>query len=274
MKNHLTDLSYLKQNSYDDDKALRQRKSMYDYLNPQINLEVEIRKQIDGTIKQTILDIGCGYGDLLILLGQDTSFISPPKLYGIDIAQGVLAPAIEKAHKLNLNIEFKEAGAEKLPFPDNYFDTIICEHVLFHVTDIAEAVKEAYRCLKPGGRYIVTLNSCKSKPKLMSLRRKLSQILNQDILIPQDRTNVESFNEYLSKFSSYKLVQLKSEIQLTTADPYMGYLNGIRKDYLARFDDADWHAAISELQKIIDKEIAKKGIFIDDHIGGIFVAIK
>ena len=81
------------------------------------------------------------------------------ELYGMDISPSRLQEAkikIEKHYPLDISkFKFIEGNADNsLPFPDNYFDTIICVAVIEHVYDIFFLVREMYRVLKPDG-YVI-----------------------------------------------------------------------------------------------------------------------
>ena len=91
-----------------------------------------------------ILDVGCGLGMYVRKMRHFS-----PDVYGVDIDPDKVA----KASKELSNIQV--APAEKLPFPDGYFDVILSHEVIEHVNDDAQAIGEAYRCLKPGGRLVV-----------------------------------------------------------------------------------------------------------------------
>jgi SAM-dependent methyltransferase len=66
---------------------------------------------------------------------------SNPSLY----VRGDLFPLGESIQKIDL---------ERVPFPDETFDVVICNHVLEHVTTLTTALLEVHRVLKPGGRFI------------------------------------------------------------------------------------------------------------------------
>ncbi len=91
-----------------------------------------------------ILDVGCGLGTYVKKLRAFSEDV-----YGVDIDPDKVAQAQEELQHIHL------APAEKLPFPDAYFDVVLLHEVLEHVTDDRQAVLEAYRVAKVGGRLVV-----------------------------------------------------------------------------------------------------------------------
>lgn len=67
----------------------------------------------------------------------------------------MLDRACSKATAERLEVKFLQADARQLPFPDNCFDGVISVSVLEFLPDLAAALREAYRVLKPGGRLVV-----------------------------------------------------------------------------------------------------------------------
>jgi len=105
---------------------------------------------------ERILDIGCGDGYMLRKVKDKFQ-----ELYGMDISPSRLQEAKKKIEELYPSdiskFKFIEENAdEPLPFPDNYFDAIICIAVIEHVYDIFSLVKEMYRVLKPNG-YVIAV---------------------------------------------------------------------------------------------------------------------
>ncbi|MFT5887446.1 MAG: demethylmenaquinone methyltransferase/2-methoxy-6-polyprenyl-1,4-benzoquinol methylase [Zhongshania sp.] len=102
-----------------------------------------------------VLDIAGGTGDLAAkfsrLVGRDG------KVVLADINDSMLLVGREKLTNLGIvgNIEYVQANAECLPFPDNYFDCITIAFGLRNVTDKDAALRSMNRVLKPGGRLLV-----------------------------------------------------------------------------------------------------------------------
>lgn len=91
-----------------------------------------------------ILDVGCGLG----LYVRQLRTLSP-HVWGVDID----ADKVTEAGGELPNI--RQASAEVLPFADGTFDVLLSHEVLEHVDDDRQAVREAYRVLRPGGRLVV-----------------------------------------------------------------------------------------------------------------------
>jgi demethylmenaquinone methyltransferase/2-methoxy-6-polyprenyl-1,4-benzoquinol methylase len=102
-----------------------------------------------------VLDIAGGTGDLAAkfsrLVGRDG------KVVLADINDSMLLVGREKLTNMGIvgNIEYVQANAECLPFPDNYFDCITIAFGLRNVTDKDAALRSMNRVLKPGGRLLV-----------------------------------------------------------------------------------------------------------------------
>lgn len=104
--------------------------------------------------KMKILDLGCGYGFLVIVLGK-LGF----KVFGCDNDLGSIAIAkmILKENGLNPNLIIK--NGDRLPYKDETFDLIYLNHVLVYVKNLPVFFKEIKRVLKKTGRvYLVTPN--------------------------------------------------------------------------------------------------------------------
>ena len=113
------------------------KKNFINWLNPQ---------------KNTILvDVASGTGDIAQLYLDKTNYKG--SVYCVDENKGML-DLNKKKLKRNHKVKWFCGNAEKLPFKNNYFDYYTISFGIRNINNINNALKEAYRILKPGGRFL------------------------------------------------------------------------------------------------------------------------
>jgi SAM-dependent methyltransferase len=99
----------------------------------------------------TALELGCGTGFFILNLMQAGVI---EKGFVTDISPKMVEVATRNAANLGLDVNGRPADAERIPYPDGSFDLVVGHAVLHHIPDVAVAMREVLRVLKPGGRFV------------------------------------------------------------------------------------------------------------------------
>jgi len=121
-----------------------------------------------------IIDVASGTGDLAKIISKKND--NQNKIYCIEPNKAMLETGKEKLKSFN-NIKWYLSFAEKLPFKDNSFDFYTISYGIRNVTNINSCLKEAYRVLKPGGRFLCLEFSKVENEILRLLYQKYSKLI-------------------------------------------------------------------------------------------------
>ena len=113
------------------------KKKLIQWLNPQKNTK--------------LIDVASGTGDIAKIFLREVNYKS--HVFCVDENKEMLNISEKKIQKIS-NTKWFCNNAEKLPFEDNYFDYYTISFGIRNVNNINNALKEAYRVLKPGGRFL------------------------------------------------------------------------------------------------------------------------
>ena len=139
--------------------------------------------------KLDILDVGCGTGVISLLLAELEHSVT-----GIDLSEGMLKKAKEKARTFSLPVEFKNGDAEDLPFEDEAFDVVTNRHLLWALPNPEKAISEWKRVLKPGGKVIIIDGSSGDYSRLR--RQVWRYFVSMPLILITERRNTFCHQHY------------------------------------------------------------------------------
>lgn len=163
-------------------------------------------------------DIGCGNGRF-ILSRDDIQF------EGCDASQGMVDICNERGLKV------KYGNLTDLPFPDNYFDGLICIAVLHHLSTEERrktAIKELTRILKPGGRMLIEVWSYEASFGTRFKFEQINEMEEQDKFLPwnsRDTEKMENRQRYYHLFKKEEIMELVQTETLELQECFLDHGN-------------------------------------------------
>lgn len=114
-------------------------------------LERRLILDLIGEVRdQRILDVGCGDGDLAVELAKRGA-----RVIGVDASATMVEAAIQRASRERVDVDFRIAAAQHLPFPPGQFDVVGAITILCFVENAAPVFREMARVLRPGGHLVI-----------------------------------------------------------------------------------------------------------------------
>ena len=124
--------------------------------------------------KKKLIDMACGTGDIGKIFLENTNYEG--KVLFVDSNSKMLKKGIQRFKK-HKNISWKKGIAEKIPAPNNYFDYYCISFGLRNSKNLNQSIKEAYRVLKPGGRFLCLEFSKVQNTHFNNIYKKYSKII-------------------------------------------------------------------------------------------------
>ena len=129
----------------------------YDLMNDVMSLGVHktwkknLINMMNPSTNQNLIDVACGTGDIAKLFLKSVNFSS--HITCVDPNKGMIEKGKEKLKEFK-NLKWIISSAENLPINDNKFDFYTISFGLRNTKNLDKTLKEAYRVLKPGGRFL------------------------------------------------------------------------------------------------------------------------
>ena len=209
-----------------------------------------------------VLELGCGTG---ILWRGSVEVPRGWRVILTDMSGGMLQETRAHLARLGRAFTYMQADAQSIPFRDESFDAVIANHMLYHVPDIARALDEVRRVLKPGG-------FCYAATMGVANMREMNDLSARFFSIPRmtesaARFGLESGHVYMRRaFSEVTLERYPDSLVITEAAPLLDYICSMR--VRSRITDEQ----IAALRQHVEHEIATRGEIRMTKDSGVFIA--
>lgn len=218
-----------------------------------------------------ILELGCGDGALWqrnadrIPVSWDVTLT--------DLSEGMLNDAKERLQPLVPadRFRFASADARSIPFPDASFDAVLANHMLYHVSERHQSLKEIRRVLKPGGVLFAStmgMNHMKEVKGLLGAINPGYDTGRQDFACEFGLENGEDQLD-AAGFEDIRLLRYEDGLQVTEASPLIDY---IRTTPGGRENLTD--SRLAKLASMLNEAISNDGALHITKEVGLFIAFR
>jgi SAM-dependent methyltransferase len=248
---------------YANENNLKARQSLWAHQQPAFDLFDWVIGLLDPSGGHRILDVGCGNGGYLPRL-----VARGWRAIGCDASVGILGSAG--------GAPLIAGQAEWLPFRDGAFDAVLAAHMLYHVEDQPQGVRELRRVLRPGGSCVAVTNG---SAHVSSIRRLVEVTVQDDL--PGWRMLDEAtlsfsldngFNVLRSEFDEVLLVRPSAAGRVVITDAavvsaYVASLANIYQQQVRR----PWDEVVTLIGSAAQQVIDRDGAFVTSGDTGAFI---
>jgi SAM-dependent methyltransferase len=268
----LNDPQYLKAKQYADSRNLDARIRLhqlystndYDFYHWLFD-----RMLVDFPPDARLLEVGCGHGELW---KRNAGRIpSGWEIVLSDFSPGMVAEARQAVAGLSdtagRQFTVQEFGAQSVPYPDDSFDAVIANMMLYHVPDELAAIAELRRVLKPQGILHAATNGPDHMIELDQLGAAVGLSLSR-YYSHKERFGLENGAERLeTAFGTVILSRYDCDLKVTDVEPLVDYVLSMRGG-----EQTTTPETVARLHELIEARIAADGVFHITKDTGLFIA--
>ena len=218
-------------------------------------------EKIDFSKVNRLLELGCGNGKLW---QENKIDLRNREIFLSDISEGMVE---EVRNKLGSDFNCIVADAEKIPFKDAYFDSIIANHVLFYLNDLNQGLKEIRRVLKPNGVLYCSTYGSKHMKEITDIVQSFDSRINLSNHSLYDVFGLENGESILKEyFTSVQRMDYQDSLEITESKPLIDYImscHGNQNEILG--------PKLNEFKEYIEELLVNNGKIIVTKQAGLFI---
>jgi SAM-dependent methyltransferase len=217
-----------------------------------------------------VLELGCGPAGLW---AQNLSRVPADwRITLTDFSPGMVTEAQRTLGDAAGRFRFEVVDAQEIPFDDGTFNTVIANHMLYHVPDLDKALAEIHRVLRPGGRLFASTIGREHMHELDAWGRQFGLTALDGIGLNEmvaGRFGLETGEAKLARwFQPITLHRYDDSLRVTEAVPLMAYiLSSIPASEAALAADK-----LAVYARFVENELAEKGSLHITKASGLFEA--
>jgi len=257
-----------------DEQLLIRYRTHEEYSQPKVDFHRWVVDILPWRGDEWVLDVGAGPGSYFALVQKHA-----PQGYHVagDLSFGMAQKAHQNATKGDSAVHVLNMDVQKLPFPDDTFDVVLANHMLYHVPDLPGALVELRRVLRPSGCLVATTNSQNTMPEFDTLARRACTLLGypkQEFRSGVEPFALESGTRLLARyFRAVARYDLPSTFHFTEAEPAIAYLDSLRALREPQLpEDVAWEAYMDIMEKQITRLIRHFGELQVHKLTGVLIA--
>lgn len=220
--------------------------------------------QIDFSKVNRLLELGCGNGKLW---QENRIDLRNREIFLSDISEGMVE---EVRNKLGTDFNCIVADAEKIPFKDEYFDSIIANHVLFYLNDLNLGLKEIDRVLKSDGILYCSTYGKKHMKEITEIVQSFDSRINLSNHSLYDIFGLENGESILKEyFFNIQRMDYKDSLEITESKPLIDYImscHGNQNEILG--------PRLNEFKEYIEELLENNGKIVVTKQAGLFICKK
>lgn len=220
-------------------------------------------EKIDLSKVNRLLELGCGNGKLW---QENKIDLRNREIFLSDISEGMVE---EVRNKLGSDFNCIVADAEKIPFKDAYFDSIIANHVLFYLNDLNQGLKEVSRVLKPNGILYCSTYGSRHMKEITDIVQNFDSRINLSNHSLYDVFGLENGENILKQyFTSVQRMDYQDSLEITESKPLIDYImscHGNQNEMLG--------PRLNEFKEYIEELLQKDGKIVVTKQAGLFVCV-
>lgn len=217
--------------------------------------------QIDFSRVNRLLELGCGNGKLW---QENRIDLRNREIFLSDISEGMIE---EVRNKLGSDFNCIVADAEKIPFKDSYFDTIIANHVLFYLNDLNLGLKEISRVLRPNGILYCSTYGKNHMKEITEIVQNFDSRISLSNHSLYDIFGLENGESILKNyFSSVHRFYYQDSLEITESKPLIDYImscHGNQNEILG--------PRLNEFKEYIEELLKNSGKIVVTKQAGLFI---